>query len=380
MKFLFVCSSCGGGGAERVAVRLSNAISQLGNEVVYMYWKEKKNQEYDFYPGVEVVKIQDMNILLRILRAREIIDKSKPDVIFSFADVPNIVVFYAEKIAKHKFLRIPNIRTNVLEKSRNVEKNIVVKSISKLHGVACRSAAMTISNSLESRDAAISHFGVKPDKVVCIYNPVFDDLHLPCFIEKAHETKRKNVLSAITIGRLTKAKNHHMLLESVYYAINSLKVDMSLDIYGDGELFDEILLKIKRLGLEGRVFLKGFDKNIEKKISDYDVFLFSSRWEGLPNALIEALGSGVYIIATDCPSGPREILKDGRFGKLVKIDDYKAMAESIAEVYHQGIFLIHSSDDDVSVNIELKKHLKQFTIPFVVNKYIESVSKLSWPS
>lgn len=372
MKILFVSSSCGGGGAERVAVRLSNALSQLGYEVVYVYWKEKKNQEYEFCSKVEVIKIQNFNVLFRILKTREVIDKSKPDIIFSFADMPNIVAYYAGRIAAHKCLVIPNIRINVLEKYRNIKNNVIAKSISKIHGIVCRSAAITIANSLESREAAISHFGINPNRIICIYNPVFDDLCLPCFSKKVYEDK-KDKLSAITIGRLCEAKNHFMLLKSMHYAINVLNVDMSLDIYGEGELFDELSSKIKCLGLVDRVFLKGFEKDVEKKISRYDIFLFTSRWEGLPNVLIEALGSGVDIVATDCPSGPKEILKNGKFGKLVEVDDFKGMAKEISDIYYHGKTSSCIKDIESQMSVELKEHLKQFTIPYVAGQYIDVV-------
>ncbi|EPC04218.1 hypothetical protein L861_02575 [Litchfieldella anticariensis FP35 = DSM 16096] len=167
-----------------------------------------------------------------------------------------------------------------------------------------------------------------------------------------------------------------MLLKAVHYAIKEFNVSISLDIYGEGELRDEILSEISQLDMEGHIFLRGFDKEIEKKIHQYDIFLFTSRWEGLPNALIEALGSGVSIVATDCPSGPKEILKDGRFGKLVGVDDFKAMAENISEIYYHHDISIRTRDMEPQSSIELREHLKQFTIPCVANRYIEVALRL----
>jgi glycosyltransferase involved in cell wall biosynthesis len=88
---------------------------------------------------------------------------------------------------------------------------------------------------------------------------------------------------------------------------------------------------VSRLGLDGEVSLPGFAANPHALLSRAAVFALSSRWEGLPNALIEALACQVSPVATDCRSGPREILDGGRCGRLVPVDDAAALARAMLE-------------------------------------------------
>ena len=110
---------------------------------------------------------------------------------------------------------------------------------------------------------------------------------------------------------------------------------MKLIILGDGEDKEEVEELIKELDVEEWVSMPGFVENPYSYMKRSDVFVLSSRWEGLPSVLIEAMALGVPVVSTDCPSGPGEILKDGRYGELVPVGDHKAMAEAIVKVLRE---------------------------------------------
>jgi len=127
----------------------------------------------------------------------------------------------------------------------------------------------------------------------------------------------KKRFTFVSIGRLDSGKNHTLLIEALQ------KIDADLWIIGDGELKESLELKIKNLGLEGRVQLLGRQENPYKFLNRADCFVFGSNHEGFPNVLLEALACGVPVISTDCQSGPREILapeSDMTFQLLNKID------------------------------------------------------------
>lgn len=367
MKVAFVCSSFGGGGAEKVAVRLSSELSKRGHEVMYIYWKEKKGQEYAFSDKVIVERIEGASTVKKILSVKNIINEWRPDAILSFTDIPNIITFFACGLARHTCRRFPNVRTDVKEKYKNTRNSIKKMLLSKLHAMCCKKSDVVFVNSYNSALSLSDFYGIDKEKIKCIYNPVFESLDLGRQ-ENNKSINSNDKIKAVTVGRLSESKNQKMLINALQYAVFELGIDLYLDIYGDGELKKELLNHACEKKVADRVSFKGFHKDVVSIISNYDVFLFSSRWEGLPNALIEAAGSGIPVISTDCPSGPREILKNGKFGMLVKVDDYVSMGEKIAEVANNR----KDSDQDQERSGEEKvKHFQQFTVSYVVNKYME---------
>ena len=376
MKFSFICSSFGGGGAEKVAVKLSSALADIGHDVSYIYWKTKEGQEYKLDANVKLKKISTANPLARAWAISKLIKSERPDVVLSFTDIPNIITYFACLLARpYKCLRVPNVRIDVREKYRNLDKTPQIRLLSYLHGLSCKSAPMVLVNSKDSGASLCDYYNLSEDKVHCIYNPVFDILphSFPCVQSTGYGQEKR--IKAVNIGRLTKAKDQKMLICAIDHAVNKLGIDIELDIYGEGDLYDELQKEIVCRGLTDRIYLKSFDPDIEKKVKYYDLFLFASRWEGLPNALIEALGSGVKVISTNCPSGPREILDDGRFGSLVEIGNYQQMAEAIARFYPNDSQVISNNTNARKMSDDLKKHLEQFTISFVTSQYIHLVSR-----
>lgn len=131
----------------------------------------------------------------------------------------------------------------------------------------------------------------------------------------------------ISVGRLDKQKGYDLLLKSLP-AVFRQYPDWHLDIFGEGIDFDELNLLRKKLNLESNVFFKGFVKNIEEEYANSSFYVMSSRYEGFPMVLLEAMACGLPIVSFDCPEGPSVLLKDGG-GILVKYLDIKALEESI---------------------------------------------------
>jgi glycosyltransferase involved in cell wall biosynthesis len=126
------------------------------------------------------------------------------------------------------------------------------------------------------------------------------------------------------VGRLTGQKAFEVLIEA--FAQVRKKQRARLIILGEGEQRSMVEALIKCLGLQADVELPGFVANPYPYMAHARLFVLSSRWEGLPTVLVEAMSLGTPVIATDCPSGPREILKNGLYGPLVQVDDPGALA------------------------------------------------------
>jgi glycosyltransferase involved in cell wall biosynthesis len=125
-------------------------------------------------------------------------------------------------------------------------------------------------------------------------------------------------------------------------------VDARLLILGEGERRDKLAAQIRALGLGDAVFMPGFVKDTAPYFERADLMVLSSISEALPTVLIEALAAGTPIVSTDCPSGPREILAGGRYGRLVPVGDAEALAAALAAslvAEHDRRLLIERSED-----------------------------------
>ena len=147
--------------------------------------------------------------------------------------------------------------------------------------------------------------------------------------------RKKSIVSS---GRFTDQKGYDILIKA-YNEVYKKHPDYNLIIYGDGPLRKSYEKQIKELNLEEKIKLPGFIKNVSEVIKDASVFCLSSRYEGIPNSLIEALSLGIPSVATDCePGGARFLLDNERRGILVPIDDYIALADGIN-------YMIENSED-----------------------------------
>jgi glycosyltransferase involved in cell wall biosynthesis len=167
------------------------------------------------------------------------------------------------------------------------------------------------------------------DQIQVIYNPI---------VTPALQKKSEAILEhpwfrsgeppvVLGVGRLVAQKAFDMLIEAFAQVRRSQPA--RLLILGEGEERPMLEALVRQLGLEGDVELPGFVSNPYPYMAHADLFVLSSRWEGLPTVLVEAMSLRTQVIATDCPSGPREILRNGLYGQLVPVGDPDALALAI---------------------------------------------------
>ena len=137
----------------------------------------------------------------------------------------------------------------------------------------------------------------------------------------------------VAAGRLAPQKDFPTLLNA--FALLQSEIPSRLVIFGEGKDRGDLESLVRELGLESRVDLPGYDPRFVGFVRRASLFVLSSRWEGAGNVLIEALGKGVPVVATDCPWGPREILEQGRLGTLVPMGAPRALAEAMRDTLRQ---------------------------------------------
>ena len=170
----------------------------------------------------------------------------------------------------------------------------------------------------------------------------------------------------VTCGRLTEQKNHKLLIDA-FAEVQKIHPYTTLKIYGEGSLREKLQNQIDSLNLNEKVFLMGATNDVAKALQTADLFVLSSDYEGMPNALMEAMAAGVPCISTDCPcGGPRELFGEDASDKLVPCNDSAQLAKAICCVF-----------DGAEQSVVEKKHAEAFR-PDRVNamweKYIMEIS------
>ena len=214
-----------------------------------------------------------------------------------------------------------------------------------------------ITNSYGS-GKSLEYFVFNKQKIKTIYNPYLNKINNRIF-------KKKNYL--ITIGRLRKQKDHKTLIEA-FKIFSEKNQSYKLMILGQGTLEKKLKKLAKNLNIDNKIVFKGWVKNTSKYLKHSKIFVLSSVYEGLGNVLIDAVNYNIPCVSTNCPSGPSEILLNGKGGYLVKTKSPKLLAKKIQ-------FSITNYSKALKKNRIAKKKLKRFLITNQTNKYFDCLSK-----
>ena len=309
-----------GGGAERVLSTLANCLSARGHEVTF-FADRKTEGEYYLDGDVDLVYLGNggESFVGRNFRRtrvlREKIGEKGIQVLLSFLAAPSFRAACAVRGTD-----VPH----VLSVRNDPAREYPGKSRILARALFARSAAIVFQTSA----AMESFMDVKTSRRAVIANPVPDS----CFIECAPRTSCK----VVTLGRLNAQKNQAVLIDA-FAEVARADDEAVLEIYGEGELEVELRERIEERGLEGRAFLMGKTDEPGEVLKGAGVFALSSDYEGMPNALMEAMAAGLPVVTTDCPiGGPRELVVDGESGLLVPVGDARAMAAALSRFLSDG--------------------------------------------
>ena len=188
--------------------------------------------------------------------------------------------------------------------------------------------------------------------------------------ENFYSVKRKPVKHRIvTCGRLNAVKNHPMLIEATAL-LRERYPDIQLFIYGDGECREQIEALIVEKQLSSVVYMMGQTSDVAKALSSADLFVLSSDYEGMPNALMEAMTAGIPCISTDCPcGGPRELIEEGENGWLVPVGDSQTLAGKISYVFEH-------SDMAEKAGSAAEEQMKEYKAEKIARKWEEYLEQV----
>lgn len=322
---LFI-SNLGGGGVQRVILNLAKGLLDEGYDVdLVVGWSEGMNK--DFIPfGIKLIDLKKKNILACIPGLMKYLQKNKPGVLLTAQTHVNIagiisMVFSGKKIrlvvCEHN-----NMKAVVKADQREWFRPLFARWLYPM-------ADEIVAVSKGVADSLSEMTGIQRDKIRIIYNPLISDE----LIAKADEPilhpwfKNNSLKVILAAGRLEDQKDFSTLIRAFSMA-NKIK-PFRLIILGDGRKREELQSLVDELGLHDSVDMPGFIENPYPFMKRASLFILSSKYEGFPGVLIEALACGVPVISTNCPSGPEEILANGKYGRLVPIGDVEGMASAI---------------------------------------------------
>jgi glycosyltransferase involved in cell wall biosynthesis len=222
-----------------------------------------------------------------------------------------------------------------------------------------------VSNSKGVGDVLRDYYGIEAQKLKIINNGIDIENINNMKKNKISEYKElfynKDLIKFIIVGRLRVEKGHDYLIKA-FSIVKKQLPNSRLIIIGDGPLRNELEQLIEKLALKDDVLLMGLRKNPYKYMANSDIFVFSSKYEGFPNVLLEALACGLPIISTDCETGPREILDNSKYGLLAKVMDINDLAEKMINLANNTPLLEELSKLSIkrAGHFDIKKSLKKW--------------------
>lgn len=328
----FFISSMSDGGAERVTLNLVNNLARrYPYEVDLVLASASGPFVNQIDEKVTVVDLEAANTRSSLFKLSRYIRTRRPIAVVAAMHHANIVALIANKICfNHSTKVIATLHINLsisLENPTNIRGKYILPAIR----ITYRWAHAIVGVSQGVVDDFLKHVESAKPNISVIFNPVITaELKRKSKHEVNHRwLQDKSKQTVLAAGRLGKQKNFELLIDAFKLIEN--ETTASLLILGEGDSRKLLQKRIIDYELESRIELIGFVENPYAYMSQANVFVMSSIFEGLPTVLIEALYCGATLVSTDCPSGPREILNDGEFGTLVPTQDIVALSQGILD-------------------------------------------------
>lgn len=348
MKILFCIDSMTKGGAERVISNLSNYLINSGYDVNILTIVNS-NIEYDINLKVNLEFLENKfinvrnekngklkkisNFVKRIKLMNKAVNRINPDIIISFLPYTSFITLKAIK-------NIPIIVS--------VRNDPQIEYSSKIYNFLMKKLYPRADGFVYQTEDAKKYFenivNVESD---IIPNPINEQF----VVSQEFQGERKKEI--VSIGRLFKQKNHQLLIDAFADLANEL-LNYNLIIYGEGEDREKLQGIIKDKKLENRIFLPGNIKDVKEKIYDAKMFVLSSNYEGMPNALMEAMALGIPVIATDCPcGGPKFLINNNNNGILIDVGNKEQLKKAILKIIKDTEFSQKISHNAIEISQKL---------------------------
>lgn len=309
-------------GAERVAASWANYLVGQGHQVSVVVYALSADT-YDLDDRVRLVPLADtreqyfhLSKIQQLFCIRKTIKREKPQVLISFLPKMQISMMLATLGMRIK--RLETVRNNPW-----IDTDVAGK---RFLWNLCFHRSNIILVQMKEQSEYFSKRLQK--KCVVISNPISDS-----FVDQQKVYLGDKTSRFVAVARINTQKNYPLMVRAFAQAAQR-DPSCILDIYGAGkpEKVQELQKLIEQLGMEEKIHLCGWRRDISEILTQYDAFLMSSDYEGMPNALAEAMAAGLVCLSTDCKTGPKDMIRSGMNGILAKAGDVDSFAGGIATI------------------------------------------------
>lgn len=326
-KIAFLINSLGKGGAEHVVVNLADHFARIGYEIL-LVTSRRLPEEYEVtFPAKRRLLEEEIadapfgragKVPARLVRLAAIWKEEKPDIIVAFIGKMNLYAM----LSTGKLHRIPVILSVRSDPAREYPSRLQKKLAEMLF---CRAAGVIFQT-----EDAMRAFPESVQRRSCVLPNALDE----SFVRERYVGPREDEI--VMVGRLDTNKNHQLLLRA-FARLHEDYPEMKVMFYGGGLPGDDTQPMLKNLaeelGIAKKVHFMGRRSDIRSRIEHSRIFVLASNYEGMPNALLEAMATGLAVISTDCPcGGPRSVIRDGENGLLIPVGDEAALEAALRRI------------------------------------------------
>ncbi|WP_160109046.1 glycosyltransferase [Pseudomonas izuensis] len=329
-KLLIILHDLGAGGAEKMMTRLAGALVDAGNDVTLLMLTGGGINAAGLDPRVKQVELHSGRSAKAVPALAQFLRRNRFDAQLAALTHVNVVAIAAAALSG-TLPRLHVSERNAFSHDKHVNPSLRVRLAYWVAPLLYRlipNPVICVSRGV-AEDLVQTTMARRRD-VTIADNPVLDndfrDRLLPA--PEHHWLRVKTMPVIVAVGRLAHQKGFDTLIDAF---ARLPQRTVRLIIFGDGTLRAQLLDQARALGVADRVDLPGYTPDPMAQVAAADCFVLSSRFEGSPNALVEALATGTPVIATRCPHGPQDILDDGAVAPLVAVDDPAALAQAISD-------------------------------------------------
>jgi len=346
----------GGGGAERIMLRLAGFFLKKGYIVDFVVVRKLGPLQYLLPQKANVIVLNSRRTAFSLPKLIKYLRKERPFAILSTLHTANWIAALAKMLSFNDTKSVIRVATYLSRKKHNsVSLDYHLNKLFYL--VASRIAFSIIGISGGVANDLVQNIGLRAKNIRTIYNPAYsDDISLLANESLNHPWFDDKGIVVVGVGNLTLTKDFNTLLKAFYLVRQKIKA--KLIILGEGPERENLVKTARQLKLENDVMLPGFVKNPYSYMERASVFVCSSRYEGFANVIVESLAVNTPVVSTDCQSGPREILENGKWGKLVPVGNAELLSNAIIETLRE------------EKTIDLRQRAKQFDLEIIGNQYL----------
>ena len=360
-KLAIFLSSLDGGGAERVMLNLAYGFAERGIHVDLLLVKAEGPYLSQIPSNINLINFNKSKLFQSLPTLIRYIRKESPTALISALEDTNLVMLWACRLARENTQSVVTVHNHLSIEAKHATQ-LKRKLTPTLVGYFYAWADKVVSVSKGVADDLVQ-LGIPKDKIDVIYNPILtQDL-----ITKLRQPVKHPWLEPgeppviLAVGRLTEQKDYPSLLRA--FARVRKSHNIKLIILGEGEDRSTLEALAQTLNIANDIDFPGFVANPYAYMAKAKVLVLTSAWEGFGNVLVEAMAAGTSVIATNCKSGPAEILAHGEYGSLVQVADVEGIAAAITNVIHYP-----------SESLKLKKRASDFSLEVAIEKYQKALS------